>query len=420
MKIMIDPGHGGTDPGACGNGIKEKDINLTLATGLHNYLTNNYDCIVTLTRDTDISLSLKERTDMANKANVDFFISLHSNGASSKEANGYEEFVYPGVKQKTKDIRDRFHPVVSAVWKRYGRIDRGKKEENFHVLRETKMSAILVENGFISNAEDVQLLKDSYFRQELVAAMAKGIADALELVEKVPLFNGTFIEGHSLSSVSQMQQWAKKRGAHQRFIDIAGIYWEMYLDFHQILGTTIRPEVLYAQAAKETNFGKYTGQVKPEQNNWAGIKIGKPSGDKPEDHESFNNPLAGVRAHFNHIAAYIGAYPLGTAHDRYYVVRSLSWAGTVRFVEELGGKWAPNPKYGEDIVNLYLNDLLNTEVKTEPKDPQESKEQQFIELTKAIEDWLCKYEDPHTIVVIQQGMARLYQERMGIPFPIRD
>ena len=418
MKIMIDPGHGGTDPGACGNGIKEKDINLTLATGLHNYLTNNYDCIVTLTRDTDISLSLKERTDMANKANVDFFISLHSNGASSKEANGYEEFVYPGVKQKTKDIRDRFHPVVSAVWKKYGRANRGKKEENFHVLRETKMSAILVENGFISNAEDVKLLTDPDFRAELIQAMGNGIADGLNLaaciIPEKPIFEGTPIEGYSKSSLPQMREWAIKRNAHQRFVDIAEVY-----DYFGIL-SGIRPEVLYAQSAKETAFGKFTGQVKPEQNNWAGIKIGKPSGDKPEDHETFLTPDIGVRAHFNHISAYLGLEPIGTVHDRYHVVKSMPWAGAVRFVEELGGKWAPNPKYGEDIVNLYLNDLLNTEVKTEPKDPQESKEQQFIELTKAIEDWLCKYEDPHTIVVIQQGMARLYQERMGIPFPIRD
>ncbi len=76
----------------------------------------------------------------------------------------------------------------------------------------------------------------------------------------------------------------KKKGAHKRFIDIAPIYWE----YGELTG--INPEILYAQAAKETNFGRYTGQVKPEMNNWAGIKILEAAGDKPEDHESFITP----------------------------------------------------------------------------------------------------------------------------------
>ena len=68
-----------------------------------------------------------------------------------------------------------------------------------------------------------------------------------------------------------------------------------------------------------------------------------------------------MRAHFNHICAYVGLNPIGEPHGRYYVVKSLSWAGTVRYVEELGGKWAPNPNYGNSIVRDYLSGLLATE-----------------------------------------------------------
>ena len=166
---------------------------------------------------------------------------------------------------------------------------------------------------------------------------------------------GTPILGTPQATVAQAQEWARNRGAHQRFINIAPVYWEYGEK------TGIRPEVLYAQSAKETAFGRYGGAVRPEQNNWAGIKTATAAGDRPEDHETFPTPEDGVRAHFNHLAAYVGLEPIGQPHGRYYIVRDLSWAGSVRYVEELGGKWAPNPDYGKSIVRDYLADLLATE-----------------------------------------------------------
>ena len=147
-------------------------------------------------------------------------------------------------------------------------------------------------------------------------------------------------------SLSQAQKWAADRGAHQRFIDIAPLYWEYGRK------TGLCPEVLYAQSAHETNFGHYTGQVTPEFNNWAGIKIATPTGDKPEDHEKFATPEDGVRGHFNHMAAYVGLVPIDEPHGRYHVVLKLSWAGTITAVEELSGKWAPSPTYHERITSM--------------------------------------------------------------------
>ena len=181
----------------------------------------------------------------------------------------------------------------------------------------------------------------------------------VNLIQNFPI-EQTLLTGPARSSVKQAQQWVKNRGEsfyHQRFIDIAPVYWEYGEQ------TGIRPEVLYAQAAKETNFGRFTGRVQPSQNNWAGIKIANPSGDETEDHESFATPEDGVRGHFNHMSAYIhgnSRSPIGEPHPRYSVVLTTSWAGTVWYVEELGGQWAPDPAYGQSIVDNYLQGILTT------------------------------------------------------------
>lgn len=158
----------------------------------------------------------------------------------------------------------------------------------------------------------------------------------------------TPIIGSPSVSLEKAIQWAQKNGAHQRFIEVAPLYWEYGSQ------SGIRPEVLYAQAALETGFGRYGGQVLPEYNNWAGIKTSTASGDEPEDHEQFATPADGVRAHFNHMSAYLGLNPIGEPHARYHSVKKISWAGSVTLVEELSGKWAPSPTYHERIVDMIV------------------------------------------------------------------
>jgi len=174
------------------------------------------------------------------------------------------------------------------------------------------------------------------------------------------LYRGMLLEKKGLTPISGKAQvdaetakkWATKMGAADGFINVADIYWK----YGEITG--LRPEVLYCQAAKETNYGKYTGQVTPDMNNWAGIKTAVATGDKPEDHERFATPDDGVRAHFNHMAAYVGLSPVGETHDRYQAALSRSWSGSVRYVQQLGGKWAPASDYGESVVRDYLDKLL--------------------------------------------------------------
>jgi len=157
---------------------------------------------------------------------------------------------------------------------------------------------------------------------------------------------GTQILGQAEVTEDDAESWARSNNAHQRYVDVALLYWEFGKK------TGIRPEVLYAQAAYETGFGRFGGQVPAEYNNWAGIKKGGVNGNEPEDHEEFASPEDGVRAHFNHMGAYVGISPVGETHDRYDSVIRMSWAGTVETVEELSGKWAPSDSYHERIVEM--------------------------------------------------------------------
>ena len=180
--------------------------------------------------------------------------------------------------------------------------------------------------------------------------------EVFEDKEIVSPYEDVMLVGEPEVTLEQAKAWAKKRGAAQIYIDAAELYWK----YGEITG--LRADILYAQAAKETNYGKYTGKVKPEQNNWAGIKKYGVNGDEPEDHEDFETPDDGVRGHFNHMCAYVGIEPVGVPHARYKSVKSLSWAGTVKTVQELGGKWCPDKNYGNSIIGDFIEPMKATKV----------------------------------------------------------
>ncbi|MFP7414381.1 N-acetylmuramoyl-L-alanine amidase family protein [Priestia filamentosa] len=177
-KVMFDPGHGGTDPGAVDNGIAEKDIVLTLALKAKAHIEKYYPNIkVMMTRSTNVFWALGKRTNYANQQKVDAFVSFHVNSASNKNANGFETFRYPGTKGDTLRLQSYLHDAIMAVNKQFGvTMDRGKKTGNLHVLRESHMSAILTENLFISNTNDNQTLKNSAYLDAVAVAHAEGVA----------------------------------------------------------------------------------------------------------------------------------------------------------------------------------------------------------------------------------------------------
>ncbi|MET3727912.1 N-acetylmuramoyl-L-alanine amidase [Fictibacillus halophilus] len=179
--IIIDPGHGGNDPGAVNKEYFEKIYNLAIAKKIQTNLQNNYEVTVIMTRTVDTTVSLEERTNLANSKNAELFVSIHQNTGGGE---GFESYVHQRADAETKRIQNILHASVTAVMSKYGVRDRGQKQADFHVLRETKKSAVLLEVLFMDNEKNVALLKREDFQNELSIAIAQGIAQSLSLPKK--------------------------------------------------------------------------------------------------------------------------------------------------------------------------------------------------------------------------------------------
>ncbi|RKH76968.1 N-acetylmuramoyl-L-alanine amidase [Corallococcus sp. AB032C] len=173
---VLDPGHGGDDPGAVANGLREKDLTLKIALYARDYIHELYEGVkVYLTREKDVFVSLIERANFANRLNADHFCSIHINAGGGK---GFESFIYNGNypnKPKTQALRNVLHDTIVSET---NLANRGKKEANFAVLRETNMPAVLTENGFIDNPSDAAFLKSDDNLRKIALAHAHGLAKA--------------------------------------------------------------------------------------------------------------------------------------------------------------------------------------------------------------------------------------------------
>lgn len=171
MKVFLDAGHGGKDPGAVGNGMKEKDINLSVALKIGNIL-KNHGVNVGYSRTTDVFVELQDRAIMANNFGADVFVSIHCNAFNNATAQGVETFSYPGSTNGAKLAKSIQDSIIAS--KLYTK-DRGTKTANFAVLRLTKMPAALVELAFITNTQDAEILRNR--QDDLAVAIAKGILE---------------------------------------------------------------------------------------------------------------------------------------------------------------------------------------------------------------------------------------------------
>ncbi|WP_226570262.1 N-acetylmuramoyl-L-alanine amidase [Bacillus stratosphericus] len=178
-KIMLDPGHGGHDPGAVANGLKEKDLVLKIAKKTKAILEKVYGATVKLTRSTDVYIPLSQRARLANNWGADYFASIHINAGGG---TGFETFRFDklSVSSSTGKQQKIVHDVIyKKMNEKVG--DRGTKSKNLAVLRETKMPAILTENLFIDRKEDAAMLKQESFLNSLAEGHAEGIAAAVGL-----------------------------------------------------------------------------------------------------------------------------------------------------------------------------------------------------------------------------------------------
>ncbi len=180
--IVLDPGHGGSDPGAVGNGLKEKDLNLVISLATRDELAG-YDCTVKMTRTKDVYVALSTRAAMGKGA--DLFVSQHNN-AFTAAARGFETFANSGnVLPQTLGNRDTIHDAIYPYLKGLGVPNRGKKRYDHYITRMPVCSTVLVEYLFVTNAADAALLKKTAVLKELGRLTAVGIAKALGLKKKV-------------------------------------------------------------------------------------------------------------------------------------------------------------------------------------------------------------------------------------------
>lgn len=179
MNILIDPGHGGQDPGAVGHGLRESDVNLFVALLLAACLKEFCDK-VWLTRRTDKFVSLRGRTDLEHQLAPDLTISLHCNAATNTDAHGFEVWTSLG---ETASDRAAFH-VINAIQDAFPlrklRYDIAAdeqqwdkdREKNLWMCKKTNGPAILIEMGFISSVEEAAWLGN----QETHVTMARAVA----------------------------------------------------------------------------------------------------------------------------------------------------------------------------------------------------------------------------------------------------
>ena len=224
--LVIDAGHGGKDPGAMGNGAKEKNINLAVALALGKLVEQNCkDVKVVYTRKTDVFVELDERANIANKAKADLFISIHTNATAGKVGpqgaetytlgmhraadnlavakrensvitleNDYEEkyegfdpkssesyIIFELMQDKNMESSVKFADLVQKQFRNTAkRIDKGVHQAGFLVLRATSMPSVLIELGYINNASEAAYLTTTAG----VNAMAKSIYNAFAAYKK--------------------------------------------------------------------------------------------------------------------------------------------------------------------------------------------------------------------------------------------
>jgi N-acetylmuramoyl-L-alanine amidase len=175
MKICIDPGHGGKDPGAVGPaGLHEADVALAIGLKLSDNL-NAMGVDTLMTRSTDVFIELGTRCKIANDWKADYFVSVHLN-SNGRSVAGIETLY------KTDKGKALAAPIQEAMVAATGDTDRGLKLRNdLYVLNGTNMPAALAEVGFISNPAFETKFRTDEYRQLLVDAIAAGLADYLNL-----------------------------------------------------------------------------------------------------------------------------------------------------------------------------------------------------------------------------------------------
>lgn len=182
--IVIDAGHGGKDPGASSpNGVREKDLNLTMSLKLEAALKSlGYNIV--MTRSDDTNVGLYDRPEVANRINADIFISMHANSTTNSAVSGIEVLYCPATtgSKKTVDQHPLARMVMDEILKSTGGKERGViKRPDLVVLNRTNMPSILIETGFLSNADEEKLITNDSYQNKMIQGIINGINSYFEM-----------------------------------------------------------------------------------------------------------------------------------------------------------------------------------------------------------------------------------------------
>lgn len=359
ILIGSDAGHGGTDPGALGEGVREKDQTLKFDSIFSREMEKDKNIKVLRTRTNDVYVSLKDRAKKYNDAGVNYLISHHMN-AFNKKASGIE-VLYTSEEGKKMAEFILQELLKTKVFKN----NRGvKRRPGLYMLKATKPVSVIIEYGFIDNKQEKDLVISNLDR--LARASALGVKKYLKTKysfidaptsntevkpkpETKPDKNqeeDMMIIGKPTCDIQQMRKWAESKKANQLFIDLADTFYEVSVS------KGIDPAVTYAQSAKETGYMKFGGVLDASFKNPCGLKITQGGGDKDKNaHKRFNTWKEGIQAQVDHLALYAGqvGYPDPNSPDpRHFPYLH----GKAKTVKDLGGKWAPSKEYGISVEKM--------------------------------------------------------------------
>lgn len=354
MKIYIDAGHGGRDPGAVGNGMRESDIVLEVSRTLGNILTQA-GVDVRYSRTDDSFPAISERWGAANSWGADYFISIHANAGGG---TGAETFI-AATKQGDRAFAQAVNDTLAAAM---GLRNRGVKLDtqaavgSLGVLRNTRMPALLIELAFIDSPAsnpDVNILRNR--RADMAQALAKGI------LEFTGMQTGTLIRGSSVISPDVIAAFIRRRNA-----SFNGAIAGALVRQGKVYG--VRGDIACCQSIIETGWFRFDGgtAVTLEQNNFCGLGVTS-LGVRGN---SFATIDEGAEAQIQHLFAYAATDPLPGGRP----IVSPRWHLVTRGIAprwvDLNMRWAMSNDYGQKILAMY-DDLTGFAAKHTPANNQE-------------------------------------------------
>lgn len=398
--IAIDPGHGGNDPGASGNGLQESTLTWKIASALRERLVaNGVGVYFTKTQNESVS-SIKERVLRAINSGAKALVSVHINsGAATAQGalvlppnnSSYNNYLHTQGRKlgsyilqniaklgiKNDGYLERDYPQDGSTQAKYAD---GSVADYYGIVRYSRqrgMLGVIVEHGFITNSHDAALFASDSFLQKLGQADADGIiqmygtgggnssSGSTDLRGDQDEGVNTTIMGVTRTSAAQIARYFKAKGATYPSSVYSSKGAATIEDFAKIVveeatAEGVRAEVVFAQAMHETGWLKFGGLVTAEKCNFAGLgATGNSSDGAATDYGrgyTYPDVRTGIRAQVQHLKAYASTEPLVNAcvDQRFkYVTR-----GCAPTVGSLSGKWAvPGNGYGESIA-ATMSELL--------------------------------------------------------------